>query len=84
MVHSQVAVNLLEMINDIHPRYFRSFFFFAWSEVLEVTGCDWLPLLVGYFKCNLDVAVISSHSVLAVMCDFEGSLCMAYTECIIS
>lgn len=36
---------------------------------------------MGFWKYNVHVAVRSSHSVVAVVVhDFEGSLCMAYTE----
>lgn len=53
----------------------------AWDEVSVSFGVGWIPPLVGGFKCNLDVAMRSSHSVLAVVvCDHVGSLCTLYME----
>lgn len=57
----------------------RMFYALLFADVL-LSDSVWLPPF-GVLQMQRDVAVRSSHSVLAiVICDHEGSLCIAYTE----
>ncbi|KAB1226003.1 hypothetical protein CJ030_MR1G018422 [Morella rubra] len=55
----------------------------AWTSVSKDSSLGWKPPAVGSVKCNVDVAMSYTHSVLVVVFrDHEGSLYTVYTESI--
>lgn len=81
VVHSNVHSDLQGLIFTIRRRFGEHLA--AWAKVSLASGSVWIPHPLGIFKCNIDVAMRPTHSVLAVVLrDHESSLCTLYTECV--
>ncbi|KAB1199595.1 hypothetical protein CJ030_MR0G020163 [Morella rubra] len=79
VIHNKATIDPFVVIQTTRRGYLEHSL--AWNAVEVASGLFWRPSPVGSWKCNVDVAVRSSHSVLTVVVrDSEGSLCSLYTE----
>lgn len=79
VVHEDARADIGTIVESIRRRFAEHSG--AWNEVDRAVSSSWQPPLSGWLKVNMDVAIRSSESYIAISVrDSHSSLCLAYTE----